>query len=715
MSGYDEGRITFSEQGLNREEQHRSEQDFSDFIRKYQEGEVFPYREQLRKNTAMHQYRLEVNMDQLQTFNSPLHDDLREKPAELMPLFERAAKKVYEGMIAGVRPDPETVPEVQVILTSSCNPTGMRELSAKDYSKLTTIQGIVISASKPKVKATMIKLQCKTCKKLVNIQVKPGLSSCTFPRVCEGAATDNASGQRCPLDPFQVLAEQSKFVDLQTLKIQELPEKVPTGEMPRHMTLTMDRHLVGRVMPGAVISANGIFTILNQKPKMASATSVRLPYLRVLGITEVTGVGGRMTDSDFTPEEETTFRQMAAMPDLQEKLRKSIAPSIFGHDMIKKALACQLMGGSRKQLPDGARLRGDINVLMLGDPSTAKSQLLKFIEKAAPISVYTSGKGSSAAGLTATVVKDAQTNEFFLEGGAMVLADGGVVCIDEFDKMRPEDRVAIHEAMEQQTISIAKAGITTVLNTRTSVLAAANPVFGRYDDMKSAVDNIDFQSTILSRFDLIFIIRDVRDIERDERVARHVMSLHSGASANEKVEGEIDLETLRRYVCYARHKCKPRLSDAAARRLQDEYIRIRAKFGQETAEGAPAIPITVRQLEAIIRISESLAKMTLSNVATEKHVEEAVQLFKESTEDAASKGLMLEGMTSPQVMAEVLKSEKAIKERVGIGMSVPERALVNELKDRGIDEGAVRKAITVMLQRQELELRSQGKYICRKR
>jgi len=233
----------------------------------------------------------------------------------------------------------------------------------------------------------------------------------TFTRFCQ---------QRCPLDPFQVVAESSKFVDLQTLKIQELPEKVPTGEMPRHMTLTLDRFLVGKVVPGAIISANGIFTILNQKPKMASAPSVRLPYLRVLGITEVTGVGGRMTDSDFTPEEETKFRQMAALPDLQARIVRSIAPSIFGHDMIKKGLACQLMGGSRKALPDGARLRGDINVLMLGDPSTAKSQLLKFIEKAAPISVYTSGKGSSAAGLTATVVKDPQTNEFFLEGGAMV-------------------------------------------------------------------------------------------------------------------------------------------------------------------------------------------------------------------------------------------------------------------------------------------------------
>eukprot|EP00960_Hanusia_phi_P061766 764934-Hanusia_phi.AAC.1 len=723
MSGFDEGRVTWSDQGLADDTRSFGVSEFQDFIRQFQVGDEFPYRDQLKKNTNMHEYRLEVNLDDLMTFNPKLNDALREKPAELMPIFERAARDVYASMLVGRREDGETPPDVQVILTSTCNPVGMRDLAAKDYSKLVHIQGIVISASKPRVKATMITLQCKSCKKLVSVLVKPGLHGCSFPRACEGTPGADLQ-QKCPLDPFQVLSDRSKYVDLQTLKIQELPEQVPTGEMPRHMTVTLDRHLVGRVVPGAVISAAGIFTILNQKPRQASASSVRLPYLRALGIMEVSGVGGRMTESDFTQEEESKFRSMAASPDFVEKLRGSIAPSIFGHTDIKKALCCQLFCGSRKLLPDGGRLRGDINVLMLGDPSTAKSQLLKFIEKVAPISVYTSGKGSSAAGLTASVVKDANSGEFYLEGGAMVLADGGIVCIDEFDKMRPEDRVAIHEvticclatgpAMEQQTISIAKAGITTMLNTRTAVLAAANPTFGRYDDMRSAVDNIDFQSTILSRFDLIFIIRDARNEERDQRIARHVMSLHSGSSV-QQVEGEIDLNTMRRYICYARTKCSPRLSESAAKRLQDEYIRIRQRYAQESAEGAPAIPITVRQLEAIIRISESLAKMTLSPLATERHVEEAVQLFKESTEDAASKGLMMEGMTSPAVMADVLKSEKAIKERVGIGMSVPERSLVGELKERGLSEGAVRKAISVMLQRQELELRSQGKYICRRR
>ena len=240
----------------------------------------------------------------------------------------------------------------------------------------------------------------------------------------------------------------------------------------------------------------GVFSIYQQNKgaKKDSAVALRQPYLRAVGIQ--TDVDHSATGASFSDEEIQEFEEMSRLPDLYERFAKCIAPSIFGNANIKKAIACLLMGGSKKILPDGMKLRGDINVLLLGDPGTAKSQLLKFVEKVSPIAIYTSGKGSSAAGLTASVQRDTQTREFYLEGGAMVLADGGVVCIDEFDKMRDEDRVAIHEAMEQQTISIAKAGITTILNARTSVLAAANPIFGRYDDLKSPGENIDFQTTI---------------------------------------------------------------------------------------------------------------------------------------------------------------------------------------------------------------------------
>lgn len=240
---------------------------------------------------------------------------------------------------------------------------------------------------------------------------------------------------------------------------------------------------MNRITPGTRLVVNGVYSIFHGNQKKGNV-AIRSPYIRVLGIQqEATSSSTR--SSNFSEAQERDMLAFARQPELYERFCRSIAPSIFGNEDVKRALACLLFGGSRKVLPDKIRLRGDINVLLLGDPGVAKSQFLKFIEKVAPISVYTSGKGSSAAGLTASVIRDPASGDFYLEGGAMVLADGGVVCIDEFDKMDTEDRVAIHEAMEQQTISIAKAGITTILNSRTAVLAAANPVFGRYDELRA--------------------------------------------------------------------------------------------------------------------------------------------------------------------------------------------------------------------------------------
>ena len=248
--------------------------------------------------------------------------------------------------------------------------------------------------------------------------------------------------------------------------------------MPRHILLAAERYLTDRVIPGTRCTIIGIYTVFSDRREPGTSTvAVRRPYLRAVGL-EVDDAGPGRSTTSILPADEEKIRAMAQQPDVYARVVRNVAPSIFGSDDIKKATACLLFGGSTKVLPDGMRLRGDINVLLLGDPGTAKSQMLKFAEQVAPIGVYTSGKGSSAAGLTASVIRDAASREFYLEGGAMVLADGGVVCIDEFDKMRESDRVAIHEAMEQQTISIAKAGITTTLNSRASVLAAANSVFG---------------------------------------------------------------------------------------------------------------------------------------------------------------------------------------------------------------------------------------------
>eukprot|EP01017_Pseudomicrothorax_dubius_P024576 TRINITY_DN2610_c0_g2_i2.p1 TRINITY_DN2610_c0_g2~~TRINITY_DN2610_c0_g2_i2.p1 ORF type:complete len:504 (+),score=160.75 TRINITY_DN2610_c0_g2_i2:332-1843(+) len=490
------------------------------------------------------------------------------------------------------------------------------------------------------------------------------------------------------------------------LKIQESPETLPSGEIPRTFQVCVDRYLVDRLSPGTRITLTGIYTVLERKTLRAAdmtSAALKLPYIYGLGYA-AQKTGARKFDAVFTAEEEEKFQMMGRDPGIYDKVSRSIASAIYGHDDIKRAVCCLLFGGSRKVLPDRMKLRGDINILLIGDPSTAKSQFLKFAERVAPISVYTSGKGSSAAGLTASIIKDPSSGEFQLEGGAMVLADGGVVCIDEFDKMRQQDRIAIHEAMEQQTISVAKAGITTILNSRTSVLAAANPIFGRYDDLKQVAEQIELQTTILSRFDCIFVVRDVRTTDQDKAIAGHIIDLHMGKNLIEAEETDIDINLLKKFITYARAKVSPRLSDKAAAALQNFYVETRQNVSDGRAKANKQhIPVTVRQLEAIIRLSESLAKVRLSPTVELEHVEEACRLFKVSTLSAIKNGLEL-GINVPVDMAGVvLKIEESIKKRLPIGSKIAHTKLQEELNARFQNPRAIEVAIVNMIRREELQ------------
>ncbi|XP_039281657.1 DNA replication licensing factor Mcm5 [Nilaparvata lugens] len=590
-------------------------------------------------------------------------------------------------------------------------------------SQIVKIPGIVVSASGIRAKATKIAIQCRSCQNVIpDLNIRPGLDGYVLPRKCN---TEQAGRPKCPLDPYFIIPDKCKCVDFQTLKLQELNDSVPQGEMPRHVQLFMDRYLCDKVVPGNRVIIIGIYCIkkVNKarqgggRGKESSVVGVRSPYLRVVGYkVEAGGIGS--TSSTITADEEDYFRRLAASPNIHEKLAQSIAPSIFGSADIKKALACLLFGGSRKRMPDGLTRRGDINVLLLGDPGTAKSQLLKFIERVSPVGVYTSGKGSSAAGLTASVNRDPVTRNFVMEGGAMVLADGGVVCIDEFDKMREDDRVAIHEAMEQQTISIAKAGITTTLNSRCSVLAAANSVFGRWDDTKGE-ENIDFMPTILSRFDMIFIVKDEHDEGRDSTLAKHIMNVHMTANqaVSENQEGELSLQTIKKFINYCRKYCGPRLSEAAGEKLKNRYVLMRSGTREHEIESEKrmTIPITVRQLEAVIRISESLAKMQLSSFATESHVDEALRLFQVSTLDAAMSGTLAgaEGFTTEEDHEMLIQIEKQLKRRFAIGSQVAEHNIVQDFLRQKYPERAIYKVIMTMIRRGELQHRSQRKVLYR--
>lgn len=545
-----------------------------------------------------------------------------------------------------------------------------------------------------------------------------GFGGAQLPKYCDTPQLPNSGLAKCPPNPYIILGDTCSYIDVQKARLQENPEFIPTGEMPRHIDLSFERYLSG-VKPGSIANVVGIYQTYQRKGKgrdrdVGKDVGVRVGYIRVLGYSTADKTNESVYQ--FTPEEVEEIHKMSQMSDLYGAISRSIAPTIFGNDDIKKAISCMLFGGSRKKLPDGMKLRGDVNVLLIGDPSVAKSQFLKMAHKMAPVAVYTSGKGSSAAGLTASVIRDAQTGEFRLEGGALVLADGGLVCIDEFDKMREQDRVAIHEAMEQQTISIAKAGITTILNSRTSVLAAANPRFGRYDDMKDPVENIDFQTTILSRFDMIFILRDIRDMKKDITLAKHIINVHQNKNVTANPgESSLSTEKLKKYVAYARHHCKPRLSKAAAEALQNRYVKMRSMMAQKKKEvGRTVIPITVRQLEAIIRLSESLAKMELVDQVNVDHVKEALRLFQVSTLYAATANFG-DGVGSPDFQEKVKQAEAYLERRIAINAVVGyERVKIEMMKKNIAPENAIIKAIDVMAARGTLMFRNMRKTIERR-
>jgi len=730
MEGFDANQVFYSDNfGEDNSESRQNsnlavKKRFKEFLRQFhEEGNnlSYKYRDTLKRNYALCQFWICVNLEDLSSFDESLADKLYKSPTEFLPIFEEAATEVADEVTAPRPEGEEDVEKIQITLQSEANPSSIRDLSSDDVSKLVKLPGIVVAASGIKSKATKISIQCRSCRTVLpNIEVRPGFEGYQMPRKCN---VEQAGRPKCPLDPFFIMPDKVKCVDFQILKLQESPDSVPHGEMPRHLQLFADRFLTDRVVPGNRVTILGIYSIKKSSAtntkKDKGSVGVRAPYLRVIGIeVETEGAGRTSRDLRFTPEEEEEFRRLAAKSDVHQVIANSIAPAIFGFEDIKKAVACLLFGGSRKILPDGLTRRGDINVLLLGDPGTAKSQILKFTERVAPIAVYTSGKGSSAAGLTASILRDPVSRNFIVEGGAMVLADGGVVCIDEFDKMREEDRVAIHEAMEQQTISIAKAGITTTLNSRCSVLAAANSIFGRWDETK-AEENIDFMPTILSRFDTIFIVKDEHNPERDSTLAKHVMNIHmnAGAVSSTEKEGELSLAFLKKYINYARSRCGPRLSAEAAEKLKNKYVMMRSntREQEEQTEKRVAIPITVRQLEAIIRISESLAKMELQPFAVDRHVEESLRLFRVSTMDAALSGSLsgVEGFTTQDDQDMLNRIEKQLKKRFAIGSQVSEHAIFQDFSRQKYPEQAVGKVLQFMIQRGELQHRIQRKMLYR--
>ncbi len=563
------------------------------------------YRARIRESIASSSRSVVIDYMDIINFDDDLARSVVENPEDMIKIFSEALTSVarteyilFQGSLSPrFRGLPQSI--------------SIRELRNEYIGKLVQVGGIVIKMTPPRqrmVKAAWHHISPE-CGEKFYTDVKS--DSVERPPYCP----------RCGLSSgiFRLLESESLYIDHQRISIGEMPEDVPSGQMPRQVQVILEGDLVDRVRPGDKVQVVGIVRLSGVGSQ--SRRSKAVYEIEIYGNNVETGAKG-IEEIELSEEDIEGIRRLARGPMITRKIIASIAPAIHGHGDVKEAIALLLFGGVPKQRSDGTRIRGDIHVLIIGDPGTAKSQLLQFASKIAPRGIYTTGKGSTAAGLTAAVVRDKNTGEYYLEAGAMVLGDMGVVCIDEIDKMREDDRTAIHEALEQQTVSISKAGIHATLNARASVLAAGNPRYGRYIDDRPLIDNINLPVTILSRFDLIFVLKDQPSVEEDRQLAEHITSVHS---AFEDVKAPIEPELLRKYIAYARRNIKPKLSEEARKMIADFFVEMRraAAENKETP-----IAITARQLEALIRLTEAHARMRLSSIATEEDAAEAIRLMR---------------------------------------------------------------------------------------
>ena len=581
---------------------------FKDFLRNYRdEAGRFKYLERIRRLINYNQTSLLIDYSDIYRYDTTLAEALVEEPDKLLKEAGEAIREIVRVEDPEYAEKRKFTPRILGLYET----VGIRELRSEHLGSLIQIDGIITRMHPLRsrmIKAVFRHEKCGAEFEWPQVEDEQIGEKIEKPSICPVCGEGGGK--------FILVKEKSKYIDWQKVVVQERPEDVPGGQMPRSIEVHLTEDLVDIARPGDRVTIVGI-------PRLEQQSDRSPLYEMYIEANSVRISEKVLEEVSITREDEERIRELARDPWVREKIIASIAPSIYGHWDLKEAIALLLFSGVPKTMPDGTRIRGDIHVLFIGDPGVAKSQLLQSAARIAPRAVLTSGKGSTAAGLTAAVVRDNKTGEFYLEAGALVLADGGVAIIDEIDKMKSDDRVAIHEAMEQQQISISKAGIVARLNARASVLAAGNPKYGLYDPSKSFVDNINLPPTILSRFDLIFVVRDVINMQRDRELARYILEAHSNI---EKFKPEVDPQLLKKYVIYARRYIRPKLSPQAKRLIEDFFVEMRssALAGQEGQQ--TAIPITARQLEAIVRLSEAHAKMALKDEVGEDDAEEAIRI-----------------------------------------------------------------------------------------
>ena len=632
----------------------------------------FSYVEQIDQMMSKHSKYIVVDYNDLVLFPI-IESHFNEDPDQILDAFSRAIKEILKERF----PDyaEKIKHDIRARIANFPVQRSLRQINAEIITKMTSVSGMVVRSSEVKPLAKEVTYKCLD-KHISKFTLLDGMSL---------NASVKCQTPNCKHTSLAIIPEASRFIDFQILRLQELPEDLPPGQLPHYVNVSIKQDLVDYARPGDRIVLTGIVRIEQERISGVSKSESALYRLRMDG-NNVEFIGGKGLKSsrrtereEISPDEEKIVKSLAKNPDIYDRLIASFAPHIRGHALFKEAILLLIVGSTQRVLTDGTKIRGDINVFLVGDPGTAKSEMLKFCARIAPRGLYTSGRGSTAAGLTAAVVRDA-SGIFMLEAGAVVLGDQGLVCIDEFDKMRPEDRSALHEVMEQQSASIAKGGIVATLNARTSILAAANPMFGKYDIFKNIYENVNLPIPLLTRFDLVFIVRDIPSQEKDRNIAQHIISQHGSSGTD--TTSLIDIDILTKYLSYAK-RGEPTLTKEAENLIMEFYLKMRNISGDDKEN---MITITPRQLEGLIRLATARARLLLKNKVEGEDADRAIYLFNEMLKNSGTdvntgkvdigvlQGRPKSEVSKLQMFMEILRTLEGEPKS-----SVPEQGFVDEL------------------------------------
>ena len=659
--------------------------DYGEAVTEFEEFFSEEMYKQVSKAVQQGDDSLIVDFSTMDAFNFELSDYLKENPSEGISAAE-------EGLLGvDIMPDDPlsvrftNMPEEDFVL--------LKNLRSKHIGKFIPIEGMIKRASQVKPEITSGIFECVQCG--ARYEKDQESSKLKSPYKCED----------CGSRKFEL--EEKVMTDTQVITIEENPENREGSEQPSSLSVRLEGDLVDpefqeKVVPGNVAHITGV---LRERPLKKNSKK----YDTFMDANYLEPTQQEFEKLELSEEDEQEIRDLAKDPDIFRKISTSIAPSIFGHGKIKEAIALQLFGGVKKGREDGVKSRGDIHILLIGEPGTGKSQMLKFTGELSPKGRYVVGKSSTGAGLTASVVKEESTGEFSLEAGAVVLANKGMAAIDEIDKMGKEDRSSLHEAMEQQQISVSKANIQATLNAQTAILAAGNPKLGRFDPYEPIPQQIEIGDTLLSRFDFIFPVKDEPDKEKDTKLSEQVLKNHISP---EETTGEIEQKTLRKYVGYARKSVRPELTQEAADIIQDFYISMRSSGSQEDGD---SVPITARQLEALVRVAEASARAELEDKVRPKDAERAIDILKYCLEQVGVDPEtgdydidMIESGVSSSSRNRLQTMKKIISDLGGGEKPVETHKVIMEAQDNGISEDKAEDIINKMKSEGELFEPEQG-------